>query len=43
MGLNLFMDVVIAVPQSNHRKSKFGLRHGIHVKLDELYAMTKTK
>ena len=32
-------DIAMDVPQSGHRKSKFGLRHAL--KLDELYYMTK--
>ena len=34
-------EVVIAPARRDHRKSKFGLRHGL--KLIELYAMTKSE
>jgi hypothetical protein len=34
-------DLVIAFSQPDHRKSKFGLRHGIM--LIELYAMTESE
>ena len=36
-------DVVTNFPESDHRKSKFDLRHGIHVKLGQVFLMTESE